>query len=336
MAMTLTKLAKIIGVSSSTISRVVNNKGYVSPKTRRKIQKALIEYNYTPNQVARSLKSRTTNTIAVIVPDISENFFAYVIKGIKTVLNENDYTMILCDTDENEAKEEQYINMLLQKQVDGIILATVSKHYKSLNQFLKSGKPVIFFDNLPDINISYDAVLIDNVKASSLAVEHLIKLGHRKIGIIVGKQNETTGFERLNGYKKSISENGMEIEDRLICIGDFKENSGFECMQRLLENKDMTAVYITSSKMTYGAIKAITQKGLKIPGDIALVGFDIHDPSGLISPGITTIMQNEEHIGLMAAELLFRKLKSEGTPVSRKVLLEPSLIIRQSCGYKST
>lgn len=336
MAITLQELAKKLGVSPSTISRVANNKSFVKPETRKKILKAIDEYNYTPNQIARSLKVKVTKTVAVVVPDISEDFFSYVIKGIDEVLSQNGYTIILCDTGENSEKEDLYLNMLMQKQIDGIILATVSKDYKTIYKILESKNNMLFFDNLPNIKMNYDSVITDNIKASSMVVEHLIGLGHKKIGIITGKQNETTGFERLMGYKKALIENNIPIDEKLICIGDFKEKSGYESAEKLMENnKDMTALYVASSKMTYGAIKALNNRGKRIPSDIALVGFDVHDPTGLISPGITTIIQNEENIGKTAGEFFLKKMESGNRVVNQKILLDPQLVIRESCGYKT-
>ncbi len=333
MSVTLKDIAKKLNVSVSTVSRVVNNKKYVSPKTREKVLKALEEYNYTPNQVARSLKNKSTNTVGIVIPDITEDFFSYIIKGIDHVLVKNGYSIILCDTNESAEREELYLNLLVEKQVDGLILATVSKDHKLIKNIMKRGISVIFIDNLPKLKNSYDSVIIDNAKASYIAVEHLIELGHRNIGIITGKQDETTGYERLIGYKRALIENNIEIDENLITVGDFKEKSGYNNMKLLLEkNKNMTAVFVASSKMTFGAIKAIKEKGLRIPEDIALVGFDVHDPSGLITPSITTILQPEENIGKAAAELMLKRLSEKGEKYHQKIVLEPQLLIRDSCG----
>lgn len=335
MSTTLKDVAEKLNISVSTVSRVVNNKSYVNPKTREKVLKALEELNYSPNQVARSLKNKSTNTVGIVIPDISEDFFSYVIKGIDHVLVENGYSIILCDTGEKAEREELYLNLLIEKQVDGLILATVSKNHTLIQNIMNRGTPVIFIDNLPKLKSGYDSVIIDNAKASYMAVEHLIELGHRNIGIIAGKQDETTGYERLAGYKKALQENNFNIDENLIAIGDFKEKSGYDNMKMLLEkNSSMSAVYVTSSKMTYGAIKAIKEKGLRIPEDIALIGFDVHDPSGLITPSITTILQPEENIGKSAAELILKKLKEKEQEYHQKIVHEPQILIRDSCGAK--
>lgn len=337
MSSRLKDVASKLNISVSTVSRVVNNKNYVKPEMREMVMKALDELNYTPNQIARSLKNKSTNTIGIIVPDISEDFFAYLIKGVDDVLSKNGYTIILCDTGENPEKEELYLNLLLEKQIDGIILATVNKTPKALDYLFNKNMPVIFIDNLPNIKRNYDSVIIDNSKASYIAVEHLIKLGHRKIGIITGKLDETTGYERLMGYRKAFMDYGIEIDEDLIKTGNFKEKSGYENMKSLLKaGKQITAVYAASSKMAYGAVKAVRDEGLKIPEDIAVVGFDVHDASGLISPGITTILQPEGSIGKVAAELMIKRLQDKGEKLSQKIVLEPNLEIRESCGYQIT
>jgi len=338
MKITLKDVAEKLNISVSTVSRVVNNKSYVRPETREKVKKALEEMNYSPNLVARSLKNKSTKTIGIIIPDISEVFFTYLIKGVDDILSRNGYTIILCDTGENPKKEELYLNLLMEKQIDGVILATVNvnRESKALDRLFNNNIPVIFVDNLPNIKRNYDSVIIDNSKASYIAVEHLISLGHRRIGVITGKLEETTGYERLMGYRKALMVNGIKIDENLIKIGDFKEQSGYENMKSLLEVEDkITAVYVASSKMTYGAVKAIRDAGLRIPEDIAVVGFDIHDNSGLISPAITTILQHEESIGKVSAELLLKRLQDEGEKLYQKIVLEPSLEIRESCGQKN-
>lgn len=336
MSSNLKDIAKKLNMSVSTVSRVVNNKSYVKPETRELVMQALDELSYMPNQVARSLKNKSTKTIGIMVPDISEDFFAYVIKGIDDILGMKGYTMILCDTGENPEKEELYLNMLFEKQIDGIILATVCKEHRTLYKLIAKDLPIIFIDNLPNLKTNFDSVIIDNCKASYIAVEHLIKLGHKNIGAIMGKLDETTGYDRLQGYKRALEDHDINIDENLIKIGDFKEKSGYESMKELLLlNENITAVYIASSKMTYGAIKAIKDKGLKIPGDISLVGFDIHDVSGLITPSITTILQPEERIGKVAGELMLKRLQDSNDRYNQKIVLDPDILIRESCGYTS-
>ncbi len=339
----LKSIAKELNVSVSTVSRVVNNKDNVNEETRARVLALLNKYNYVPNEVARSLKNQTTNMIGIIVPDITEGFFAQIIKGADQILTENGYSLIFCDSNESEAKEKHYMELLFQKRVEALVLATVSKNTKPLRMYLDNDIPVVFIDNLPNLSESYDAVLINNAKASALAVQHLISNGHGRIAIIAGSQSETTGYERLNGYIRTLKSNGIQVDDRLIKYGNYKDDSGYCCMKELIKNKrhsDFTAVYVTSEKMTLGALSAIREEGLCIPEDLAVAACDFHDKSGLIVPGITTIVQPEREIGSLTADLIIRRLKekkfsvkeTEQETAKQTILLEPGLIIKESSG----
>ena len=335
---TLKDIAKELNVSVSTISRVVNNKSYVSPKTRKMVLEGLAKYNYVPNQVARSLKKRSTETVGIVIPDISENFFAQIIKGIDEILGRKKYSIILADSNESSKKEEHYLRLLYQNRIDALVLATVSKDYTALNMYFGNNIPVVFIDNIPDLDHDIDCVIINNQKASIIAVNHLIENGNRDIAIIVGSPNETTGYERLEGYKRALEHHNIPVNENLIKFGNYKEDTGYSCMKELLENRSnnpFTGIYIGSEKMTYGAIKAIKEHNLSIPEDIALVGFDVHDKSGLITPGITTIRQPENDIGKIVADLIIKRLKEkqkdgEAAPIRQRIILEPILEIKKS------
>jgi LacI family transcriptional regulator len=338
MANNLKDIAKKIGVSVSTISRVANGKNYVAPATKKLVMAALAEHNYVPNQVARSLKSQSTNSVGIIVPDISD-YFVNVIKGADIIFSQNSYSIILADSNEDPQKEELYLKLLYEKRVDGLVLATVSKEHKALSLFLDNSIPVIFIDNLPNLNISYDCVLIDNAKASAMVVNHLVAGGHRRIAIISGLESQTTGRERLKGYKQALQHHDIEIDPELIKYGDFKKDSGYRCMMEFLENKqahDFTALYVTSYKMTCGAIKAMKEKGISWPKDIALVGFDFTDDSELIAPEITTVLQPISSIGKLVAQVLITKMNKLDPigEVAQRIMLDPVLKIAESCGCK--
>lgn len=330
MPISIKDIAKATGFSASTISRVINSKPGISEETRILVNKALKKYNYVPNMIARNLINRKTSTIGVVVPDFSEVFFSRIIKGIDIIISEKGYTMILCDSNESPEKEKKLISTLCENQVNGIIIATVQEAEEFYNNCL-SRTPVVFIDNLLTTNNSFNSVTIDNVKASILAIEHLYKLGHRKIGAIVGKQSESTGKDRFNGYRKALKELGIEYKSKYVHFGDFKEKSGYESMIDMLDNTDITAVYVASSKMTFGALIALKERKIKIPDQIALVGFDIRDENNIYNPSITTILQPERYIGQVAAQLLLSKISSdEKSSYDQKIILEPVLSVRHS------
>ena len=338
MASRLKDIAIELGVSVSTISRVVNNKTYVNPKTRKMVMEGLRKYNYMPNQVARSLKKQSTGTVGIVVPDISENFFAQIIKGIDEVLGKRDISIILADSNESPQKESNYLKLLYQNRIDALILATVSKNHEALELYFENEIPVVFIDNVPDIERDIDCVIINNKKASMIAVNHLLENNREPIATIVGSADETTGYERLEGYRRALEQRDIPVNEELIKFGNYKEDSGYSCMKQLLENRSknpFSGLYIGSEMMTYGAIKAIKEYRLSIPEDIALVGFDVHDKSGLITPGITSIRQPETNIGKTVADLIVKRLKEKKNntlqnQAGQHIVLEPSLEVRRS------
>lgn len=345
MAHNLKDIANEVGLSVSTISRVVNGKSYVAPATRKRVIKALREHKYAPNQIARSLKMQSTNTVGIIVPDIRD-YFANVIKGADAIFSEAGYSIILADSNESDKKEEQYLNLLYEKRIDGLVLATVSQNSKALQMYFENDIPVVFIDNLPNLNTSYDAVLLNNVEASKMAVNYIIDCGYNKIAIISGKPTETTAIERVDGYKHALVNHNFPVDPALIVSGDYTVQDGYRCMMELLKNREeheFGAVFATSYKMTCGVLKAIKEKGLKCPDDIALVGFDFNDESDLFTPKVTSVLQPIESIGKLVAERLISQMKSASkdrghdfvSTIPRRILLDPILKVGESCICKN-
>ncbi|MCC8026133.1 MAG: LacI family transcriptional regulator [Clostridium sp.] len=343
MAYDLKTIAKMTGYSVSTVSRVVNGKGRVSQKTRDKILEIVDEYNYVPNQIARSLKSNATNTVGIIVPDIREYFYK-VIRSADAIFSKHGYSILLADSNEDPEKEEMYIKLMYEKRVDGLILATVSNEFKALDIFFNNSVPVVFIDNLPEVDGAYeDCVLLDNAKASSMAIDQFVKEGHRRIAIISGTETEMTGHERMDGYLRSMRLHGFEPDERLVKIGRYEEEEGYRCMAELLENRQeagFTAVYVSSYKMSCGAFKAIKEKELRIPDDVAVIAFDFTDDTGLITPTITSVVQPIERIGRIVAERLIDRMKmakqaederEEDFP--QKIILAPGMLLGESSRY---
>ena len=324
-------IAKQLGISASTVSRALNGKPGVKPATREKILEAAREYNYIPNEVARSLQKSSTNTIAVVLPDISETFFGIIVKEIDKLAARQGYMILLADTHEKEEQEQKYVDMLFERRIDALVLATVCMDGRTIRRFVQGRKPVVCIDNIPKID-GTDTITIDNREASRIAVRHLVENGHRKIAGIFGSLKETTGAERYRGYLEALQEAGICPDERLAAFGDYKRDSGYACMKKLLKSRKkhpFTSVYITSEKMTYGAMCAIRESGLRIPEDLSVIGFDIHDTESYLARKIVSIRQPEAAIGKMAGELLMRKLANqsggaEPVPVEH-LLLAPYL-----------
>ena len=334
---TLKDIADKLGVSVSTVSRAVHNKMYVKKETKERVLLALQQYNYIPNEIARSLKAHSSMTIGIVIPDICEIFFGGIIKGIDSVVSPHGYTIIMADTNESKENEKKCLEMLYQKRIDALVLATVDLTGESVKRFLDSAIPVIFIDNIPKLD-NIISITINNRIASKIAVNQLIKAGHTEIATIIGSIEETTGFERMQGYKEAIEHAGFTFYSELVQFGKYKEQDGFHCMDRLLKQrskKPFTAVYVTSEMMTFGAIKAIQKHGLKIPEDISVVGFDVHDKAGLLYPKIATIRQRENLIGKKTGEMLMEWLKNgEEKNMQlwnlKKILLQPEFVYGES------
>lgn len=324
---TLKQIAEELGISISTVSRAINGKSVVKEETRQRVLELAEKYSYSPNEIARALQKSATKTIAVVLPDIAETFFGTIVKEIDRVVSGAGYLLILADTHEKAAKEQQHLQMLYTRRVDALVLATVVLDGSSVRQFLGSKIPVVFIDNVPALK-QIDAITIDNRKASRLAVEHLVNRGHGQIAAIIGSEEETTGFERLAGYRTALEEQGIAADERLVAFGDYKRESGYRAMKNLLEQREsapFTAVYVTSEKMTYGAMQAIRESGLRVPEDLSVIGFDIHTADDGWQQRITSVRQPENAIGQMVGEQLLKRLDTSDRRKYEHIFLEPFL-----------
>lgn len=335
---TLKDVANRLNLSVSTVSRVVNGKGYVKEETRQRVLACLEACNYVPNEVARSLQARETMTIGVVVPDLCETYFGRIIKEIDRVVAEAGYMLMVTDTGESRQQERRFLDSLYQKRVDALVLSSVDVEDPNVGRYYTSGTPVIFLDNLPRIQgeaVHY--VMVDNHQASGLAVQTLIDRGHRQIALIVGSQDEPTGYERREGYCRAMDENGLAVNEELIAVGNFKKDGGYRCMQKLLSKREkhpFTAVYVTSEMMTIGALQAIREAGLAVGEDIAVIGFDVHDDLGLANPTIACVCQPEAEVGRSIGQMLLQLLKPDvyGSAQNTKVWLQAQLQLGSSLG----
>ncbi|BBH23552.1 LacI family transcriptional regulator [Paenibacillus baekrokdamisoli] len=331
MTIQLKDIAKQLNVSVSTVSKTINGTGRVGKETRERILAAIKESGYQPNEVARSLKRKSTRSLGVIVADISNSFYAKVIKGVEKVASANDYNVFVCNTDEKIGKEEEYVRVLLQNQVSGLVIATVGGDPKLFQPYINSGIPFVFIDNLPDTDDNFDLVTIDNVKASYTIAQHLVDQGHRKLALITGPLNQSTASERKKGFQKCLEDNGIPLQDEWIGVGEFKNESGYQIMTEWLKRDERPSALVAANDfLLYGAIKAIYEEGLRIPQDIAVACFDATDETGLLRPRITSIIQPAFEIGSIAAEIIMRKERNKERKLFEKIVLEPTLLMNES------
>jgi DNA-binding LacI/PurR family transcriptional regulator len=337
MKINIKDVAKKAGVSTATVSRVLKNFPGVREKTRRKVLNTVSELNYEVNAVARSLRQKKTNSIGIIVGNVLSQFYSVIAKSVEDTANKFGYNTILCNGDENPEKELNYLKVLKSNRVDGIILTPTGKNSEYVRHLIDSGTKVVLLDRLIE-GVDCDAVLVDNASGAYKAVKHLIEQGYRKIGIVDGYLDRTTGAERLRGYLQAIEEAGIAKDDSLIKIGDFKKESGKKLAKELLEQSNRPeAIFATNIDMSMGALIAIKEMGLAIPDDIGIVCFDDSDWALILEPSITVIRQPVYQLGSMAAELLIKNIENKKDNSEHKptiVTLNTELIIRNSTKNK--
>ena len=337
MATNLKDIAKRLNISVSTVSRAVNGKDRVDPETRRRVLSMVDELKYKPNEIARNLKTNTGTTIGVVLPDLTNFFFASVFRGIEEVARKNGYTLLLSSTSEDPDAESEYTDIYLQKKIAGLIVATLNTKVSFYKEYQALGIPVVFFDNRPKINDNFDFVSIDNEKAGYRLAEYIFSLGHRRIAVVGSPLWEDTAAERLEGFKRAFRDNHVPLREDWIHIGkNAQAEEGYKFMDALLDQKEeIDAVLAVNNLMIYGAIKAIYEHGLQIPRDISVAGFDATDVTGILRPQITCIEQPAMEIGKIACDMLIKKIRKEIGDVYQKVVLEPSLVINESCAKRA-
>jgi DNA-binding LacI/PurR family transcriptional regulator len=319
----LKDIAKELNLSVSTISRVVNGKDRVDPQTRRTVLKALENYGYKPNEIARSLRLRTAKTIVIVVPDIANNYYASIIKGAQAVCRKNGYSVMVCNSDENRVQEREILSAFPNQQIAGMILASVDSSANLVQHFQKEGMPVVYVDNMPPATQSYDSVAINNVATAYTLTQKVIERGYSKIGFITGDLEQSSGSERLAGYKQALQDAAVAYDEKRVAIGDFKMQSGYRGMSQLLEKGGkLDAVIVSNNFMAYGAIKKIREAGLAIPEDIAIAAFDLVDETELIYPKVTSINQPATEIGECAADILLMRITTQPDGTYNKRFLD--------------
>jgi len=325
---TIRDIAKLANVSIATVSAVINSSAYVSPLLKRRVTKALKELDYFPNDIARSLRSKKTRSLGVIIPDITNPFFTSVVRGIEDVANNFGYTVILCNSDEDHNKEKVYINMLRSKHIDGLLLAAagVNVKYGESPNF-----PIIYINRIP-LNPNVDSVVVNNFKGAYEATHYLIQLGHTRIGMISGMPGLYTTTERLRGYKEAMASSKVSIVKDFLKQGDGRLASGYEKGKELLRlHKNPTAIFVTNNLMTLGLIKVIDELHLLCPQDVSIVSFDEVEWTDVFHPKLTTVAQPAYEMGKQSAELLISRIEGKVTKGIKRIILEPTLIIRESC-----
>jgi LacI family transcriptional regulator len=328
---TLRDIAKKAGVTTTTISRALNNKPDVSPKTKDKILRIAKNLGYTPNLLAKSLRSRKSKTIGVVLADISNPFFAAIAKGIEDAAHKRSYSIILCNTNEEYEKEEEALRVLVEKRVDGLLITPAQKKYKDILRIKERGIPLVLVARHFD-TIRTNSVVSDDVLGGFLATEYLIKRGHKRILHISGPLHISSALERLKGYKRALEEYKIPFEEKLVRGYTAKMGKAYSLTRRILKEKlDFTAIFAFSDFLALGVMKAIREEKLKIPDDVAVVGYDDIEFASVLEIPLTTVHMPKYRLGMKGTNVLIDKIERKKTDRKpQKLVIKPKLIARKS------
>jgi len=326
-------VAEQAGVSLTTVSHVINRTRFVSSDVTERVMSAMDQLNYRPNELARSLRRGHTRTLGLILPDSANPYFAEIGHAIEVAAYESGYNVILCNTHGVEQKESHYINVLRDKQVDGIIFVATGDKTNSISQTLGEDFPVLLVDR-ELAGVSTDVIIVDNYQGGYLATQHLVNLGHTKNACISGPSRIRPSSERISGYIQALEQSGINVNPDYFRMGDFHPNSGYQAALELLNLADPpTAIFACNDLMAIGVIRAGMEMGRKIPDDLALVGFDNIELAAYTIPPLTTISQPIQEMGEIATQLLIKRI-NEDKSEPRRELLPVELVVRGSCGAK--
>lgn len=328
------KVAELAGVSVATVSRTINNSGYVSHKTRLKVEEAMRTLHYTLNQAAQSLTTSRTNLVGLLVPDINNPVFLEQSKGINDFLKEKGVSLLYAESGESDEEINTMVRRCLSNRVDGIILC--SRDFSQFDNMDEIIEPAltngvhIVLNGYVASKFEIDKVSFDSVKGAYIATKHLLKLGHTRIGLISGMDSMTSN-ERFQGYFEALVEYNVPFDPSLVAQGDFRQHSGYTAMKKLLELPDRpTAVFAMNDVMAIGAMLALEDAHISIPDEMAVVGFDDIIWCSIIRPRLTSVVQPKYEIGLKLAELLYSRITNEYTGPGRHHVFSQRLAVRQS------
>ena len=323
---TIKEVAKTADVSIATVSRIVNGTGVVSPELTERVMTAMKTLNYLPNDVARSLKIKSSRSIGLVIPDIENPFFPAMVRGVEDAARNNGYAVILCNTDDNAQEEERYIHFLCNKRVDGILFIGSVDSYSILS---RPPLPVVLLDRCC-ADEGFSLVATDNRRGAFLATEYLLQRGRSQIAFIGGSRRLSTGDDRAQGYADALASFGIPLRTELQCFGKFSYEGGKVGAEKLLTaGTAFNAVFAANDMIAIGAIETLLGAGLRIPEDVAVIGYDDIQMAAWYKPALTTIHQPVYEMGQTAVDILIRHI-SGSTDAPQKTLLQPTLVARQS------
>ncbi len=327
---TIGDVARRAGVSAMTVSRVINNSGYISQETRERVEQAIVDLGYVPNALARGLRFKQTKTLALVLTDITNPFFTTIARGVEDTASEQGFSVMFCNTDESEEKEANYLNVLVQKRVDGVLLVPAQSSPDSVIFLGERGVSCVVLDRRTP-GAAVDIVHCDSEQGAYDLVQHLLGLGHRRIAVLTGPEAVSTAADRAAGYRRALAGAGLASDPALVRYGSFTQDSG-ACMARavLALPEPPTALFAANNFIALGALGALRQAGLRVPGDISLVVFDDLPAALVIDPFLTAASQPAYEMGRRATRLLLDRLAKRGPAAPCDITLPTELIVRAS------
>ncbi len=334
---TIKDIARMANVSHTTVSRALNDKSRIRNETKEKILAIVRELNYQPNFIARSLVMRRTKTLGLVITTIANPFYTELALGIESTARSLGYNIILSFTHSDLSIEKESIDMLRSKGVDGMILSSAHMEDPNIVKLAEEEFPIVLVNRKtyhPMVTEKVDYVGVDNLLGGLIAVEHLIRLGHQKIGVIGGSSESSVGFERLQGGMKALETYGLKPMPHYFLEGNFLKESGYQGGIRFLSmSEPPSAIFATNDYMALGAYQAVIERGLKVPEEVAIVGFNDIEFTAMKGIELTTIGQKMYEMGTLAVKTLVENIEGRKTGPSKKIFLEPELVIRKTCGF---
>lgn len=324
---TVTDVAKLAGVSVSTAARVLSGRGYAAEETRRRVLEAAEELGYVPNQIARSLRTRRTRLIGLLIGDVENSFYSTIARNVESVARQAGYHVVLCNSDDDPATEREYLKLLEGIRVDALIVTPTLKNRQYLTRLMDKDIVIVQMDRRVD-GLAADAIVVDNEAGAASAVAYLVEAGHIRIGILTGELVVPTANQRLTGFRRALVEHGIAASEDLIKTGSFhREHAIEDAMELIRRTPAPTAIFAANNILAEAALTALGDQGLRVPGDVSIVAFDDVPWMEMVDPPVTTLRQPIADMARSAAELALRRLREgrEGPPstiVFRTQLIE--------------
>lgn len=326
---TIKDVAAMAGVSFTTVSHVVNNTRPVSADVRAKVERAISQLNYVPSAVARSLKARATTTIGLVVPNSSDPYFAELARGIEDECARSGYCLFFCNSDDDPAKQRNYLRVLQEKRIDGLIIASAGEDAMLAKNLAAARESMVVVDRNIE-GLAADLVQIDHERGAYLATRHLIELGHVRIGCVTGPVSTAVSAMRVHGFIRAMAERGIDIEPAAIVENDFSARGGQEAAGRLIDTVRPTAIFACNDMMGIGALRVAAERGIRVPQQCSIIGFDDIELASYTYPALSTVGHSVRALGEAAAQMLIGRISGALSGPTQRRVVSPRLVLRES------